>query len=85
MGVTQTAGRLKSPNTCPSLSQSIFEEEDVEEIKGVLNAVSAFDQVTPEDMAREQCKDPILGIVCPYITVRENLKSLVIPKLNQRL
>ena len=34
--------------------QSIVEEEDVEEIQSVLNYVSVFNQVTPEDMAEER-------------------------------
>ena len=36
--------------------------------------VSVFDQVTSEDMAKEQGEDPILGIVCPYATAGEKLK-----------
>ena len=38
--------------------QSIVEEEDVEEIQGMLNSVSVFNQVTPEDMAEEQKRNP---------------------------
>ena len=49
----------------------------MEEIQGMLNSMSVLNQVTPEDMAEEQKKDPILGLVCPYVTARE--------KLNQRL
>ena len=33
--------------------QSIVEEEDAEEIQGVLNSVSVLNQVTSEDMAEE--------------------------------
>ena len=36
--------------------QPIVEEEDAEEIEGMLNAVSVLNQVTPEDMAEEQKK-----------------------------
>ena len=54
--------------------KSIVEEEDVEEIQGVVNSVSAFNQVTPEDMVEEQEKDPILGLVCPYVTAGEKFK-----------
>ena len=61
--------------------QSLVEEEDSEEIKGTLNALSVLDWVTPEDIAEEQCKDPILGVVCPYVTIREILKSLAISKI----
>ena len=35
-----------------------MEEEDAEEIKGMLNSVSVLSQVTPDDMAEEQKKDP---------------------------
>ena len=52
--------------------QSTVEEEDVEEIQGMLNSVSVLNQVTPEEMAEEQKGDPILGLVCPYVTAREN-------------
>ena len=34
-----------------------IEEEDAEEIKGMLNSVSVLNQVTPEDMAEKQNKD----------------------------
>ena len=43
--------------------QSIVEEEDVEEIQGMLNTVSVLNQVTPEDMVEEQKRDPILVLV----------------------
>ena len=54
--------------------QSLVEEEDTEEIRGVLNAMSIFNQVTPEDMVQEQCKHHFLGVVCPYVA-REKLKT----------
>ena len=41
-----------------------------------LNSVPVLNQVKPEDMAEEQKKDPILRLVCSYITAGENLKSL---------
>ena len=41
----------------------------------MLNAVSVLKQVTPEDMAEEQEEDPVLRIVCPYVTAGEKLKS----------
>ena len=40
----------------------------------MLNTVSVLNQVTPEDMAEEQKKDPILGNIHLYITAGENLK-----------
>ena len=56
--------------------QSIMEEEeDAEEIKGMLNSVSVLNQVTPEDMAEEQKRDSVLGSVCQYVTAREKLKK----------
>ena len=45
--------------------QSIVVEEDVEENQDMLNSVSVLNQVTPEDMAEEQKRDPILELVCP--------------------
>ena len=50
-----------------------MEEEDAEEIQGILNSVSVLNQVTPEDMAEEQKRDSILGLVCQYVTAREKL------------
>ena len=61
--------------------QSIFEEEDAEEIQGMLHSVSVLNQVTPENMADEQKRDPILGLFCPYVTAREKLKPLAITKI----
>ena len=57
------------------MAQSLIEEEDEEEIMDMLNVVSVFNQVTPEDMGKEQCKDPIHGVDCPYVTTGEKLKS----------
>ena len=39
-------------------------EEDVEEIQGMLNSVSVLNHVAPEDMAEEQKRDSIPGLVC---------------------
>ena len=64
--------------------QSIVEEEDVEEIQGMLNSVLVLNQVTPKDMAKEQKRDPILGLVCPYVTAGEKLKSLAIAKIKSK-
>ena len=49
-------------------AQSIVEEEDAEEIKGILNTVSVFYQISPEYRAEEQHKYHIPGLVCPYVT-----------------
>ena len=62
-----------------------MEEEDAEEIKGMLNSMSVLNQLTPEDMAEEQKRDSILGLVCQYVTAREKLKTLAISKINPRL
>ena len=64
--------------------QPIMEEEDAEEIQSMLNYMSVLNQVTPEDMAEEQKRDPILGLVCPYVTAWEKLKSLVITKIKSK-
>ena len=52
--------------------QPILEEKDAEEIEGMLNSVSVLDQVTPEDVAEEQKKDPILQLVCLYVAAGKN-------------
>ena len=64
--------------------QSIVEEEDVEEIQGMLNSGSVLNQVIPEDMAEEQKRDPILGLVCQYVTAGEKLKSWAIAKIKSK-
>ena len=64
--------------------QPIIEEEDAEEIKGMLISVSVLNQVTPEDMVEEQKKDRILRLVCPYVTAGEKLKSLAIAKIKSK-
>ena len=63
------------------IMEPIMEEEDAEEMKQMLNSVSVLDQVKPEDMEEEQKKDPILGIVCQYVTAREKLKTSAISKI----
>ena len=42
----------KEPLSISCAIQLIMEEEDVEEIQGMLNSVSVLNQVTPEDMAK---------------------------------
>ena len=64
--------------------QSIVEEEDAEEIQGMLNSVSVLNQVTSENMAEEQKKDPTIGLVCPHVTAREKLKSSAIAKIKSK-
>ena len=64
--------------------QPIMEEGDVEEIQGMLNSVSVLNQVTPEDMAEEQKTDPILGLVCQYVTAREKLITSAISKIKSK-
>ena len=39
---------------------------------------------TPEDMAEEQKRDPILGLVCQYVIAGENLKSSAIAKIKSK-
>ena len=79
--ITKIPGDLKNAESINSVAQSLIEEEDAEEFKGMLNSVSVFNQVKPEDMTEEQSKDPILGVICPYVTAREKLKSLTIAKI----
>ena len=43
--------------------ESLVEEEDKEEIVNIVDAVSVFGKVTPEEMKEEQQKDPILKLV----------------------
>ena len=64
--------------------QPIIEEEDVEEIQSMLNSVSVLNQVTPEDMAEKQKRYPMLGLICPYVTAGEKLKSLAITKIKSK-
>ena len=86
LNTTKVPNHLKKePPSISCTVQSIVEEEDAEEIQGMLNSVSVLNQVTTEDMAEEQKRDPILALVCPYVAAREKLKSLAISKLNQRL
>ena len=61
--------------------QPIIEEEDAEEIEGMLHSASVLNQVMSEDMVEEQKKDPIIRLVCLYVTAREKLKSLAIVKI----
>ena len=51
--------------------QTFVEEEEAGELQGMLNSVPVLNQVTHEDMAEEQKRDPILGLVCPCLTAEE--------------
>ena len=64
--------------------QPIMEEEYAEEIQVILNFVSVLNQVTPEDMAEEQKRALILGLVCKYVTARERLKTSAISKIKSK-
>ena len=55
--------------------QSLVEEEDKEEIASIVDAVSIFGKVTPEEMKEEQQKDPILKLVYKQVTAGEKLKT----------
>ena len=50
----------------------------------MLNSVSVLNQITSEDMAEEQKKDPILSIVCQYVTAREKLQTSAISKIKSK-
>ena len=63
--------------------QSIVEEEDEQEIDkivSIVDAVSIFGKVTPEEMKEEQQKDLILELVYKQVTVGEKLKTYAITK-----
>ena len=64
--------------------QSIVEEEDVEEIQSMLNSLSVLNQVTPENRTEEQKRDSILGLICPYVTAGEKLKSVDMAKIKSK-
>ena len=77
LGTTKIPDDLKKEALAISCTvQPIIEEEDAEEIEGMLNAASVLNQVTPEDMAEEQKKDPLLRIACPYVTAREKISAI---------
>ena len=64
--------------------QPLIEEEDKDEIVSNLNAVSIFEQVTPEKMAEEQQKDPTLGLVYQLVTVGEKPKTLAMSQIKSK-
>ena len=56
--------------------QVIMEEEDAEEIQGMLNSVSVLNQVTPEDMAEERPNPWIILSICYIWTKIEDIGHL---------
>ena len=63
-----------------------MEEEDTNGYKIVssLNAVSTFEHVTPEQMAKEQQEDPTLKLVYQLVTAGEKPKTLAIAKIKSK-
>ena len=85
LSITKVPNGLKAEaQAIRCVIEPIMEEEDADELKGILNSVSVLNQVTPEDMAEEQKKDPILSIVCQYVTAREKLKTSAISKIRSK-
>ena len=86
LNTTKVSDDLKAEAQSISCAiQPIMEEEDAEEIKGMLNTVTVLNQITPQEMAEEQRKDPILSLVCQYVTARDKLKHQPSPRSNPRL
>ena len=56
--------------------QSLVEEEDKEEIVSVVDDVSIFGKVTPEEIKEEQQKDLILELVYKQVTAGKKLKDI---------
>ena len=63
-----------------------MEEEDTNENKIVsnLNAVSTFEHVTSEQMAKEQQEDPTLKLAYQLVTAGEKPKTLAIAKIKSK-
>ena len=59
-------------------------EEEIKEIVSKVNAVSLFGKVSPEEMKKEQQKDPILGLVYKQVTASEKPKKSVITKIKSK-
>ena len=67
--------------------QSIVEEEDkqeIEEIVSIVDAVSIFGKVTPEEMKEEHQKDLILKLVYKQVTAGEKPKTSAITKVKSK-
>ena len=54
------------------------------EIVSNVNAVSIFEQVTPEKMAEEQQKDPTLKLVYQLVTAGKKPKASAIAKIKSK-
>ena len=69
-----------------NISCGITEEKDENENKIVssLNAVSTFEHVTPEQMAKEKEKHPILKLVYQLVTAGKKPKTLAIAKIKSK-
>ena len=81
LNTTKLPGDLKKAQSISCTIQLIVEEEDAEEIQGMLNSVFVLNQVTPGDMAEEQKRDSVLGLVCQYVTAGEKLRTSAISKI----
>ena len=67
--------------------QSIVEEEDKQEIDkivSVVDAVSIFGKITPEEKMDEQQKDLILKLVYKQVTAGKKLKTSAIAKMKSK-
>ena len=67
--------------------QSIVEEEykqEIDEIVSEVDAVSIFGKVTPEEMKKEQQKDPIHELVYKQVTAGKKPKSSAIAKVKSK-
>ena len=61
-----------------------MEEEDKEDIVSIVNAVSLFGKVTPEEMKEEQQKDLTLELVYKQVTAGKKLKTSAIAKTKSK-
>ena len=64
--------------------QSLVEEETKEEIVSIVDAVSFFGKVTPEEMKEEQQKDPILKLVYKQVTAGKKLNTSATTKVKSK-
>ena len=59
-----------------------MEKKNKAEIMVMLNAVSVFNQIAPEDMSKEQQTDLALELICQYVTAGE--KTLITSKIKSK-
>ena len=59
-------------------------EEELKEIVSEVNAVSVFGKVSPEEMKKEQQKDPILRLIYKQVTAGEKPKTSAITKMKSK-